>query len=121
MHVKNSTWIVGEQETEVRDKVVCSFFVTFCKVNEYPWIALLRMEYRNGQSGCYSGSLSAYHWVDTVAHCVSDDNKLLSNRIITVILGEHDKIWFIPEVYILRGRQFIKTALHLICCLISLT
>ena len=44
------------------------------------------MDYHNG---C-SGSLSASQWVDTVAHCVSDDNKLLSNRIITVILGEHD-------------------------------
>ena len=88
---KRKTRIVGGQATEVNKLHNLSLSTKFVKVNEYPWIALLRIV-MNGKSFRCSGSLVASQWIVTAAHCVfhEDQVTLASNSMITVILGEHD-------------------------------
>ena len=89
--ITRKTRIVGGQATEVNRSHNLSLSTKFVKVNEYPWIALLRIV-MNGKTFRCGGSLVASQWIVTAAHCVfhEDQVTLASSSMVTVILGEHD-------------------------------
>ena len=88
---KRKTRIVGGQATEVNRLHYLSSSTRFVKVNEYPWLARLRIVWPGDSFRC-GGSLVASQWIVTAAHCVfhRDEVTLASSSMITVILGEHD-------------------------------